>query len=177
MTDTHNEHDDIDEIEYDEDAGAAQLQKLRAKLKACEQEKRDNLDGWKRTQADLVNARTKHAQALTDARTRATEDVLVDVITALDSFDVAFRGDAWESVDANWRTGIEYIYTQLQSALERHGVAAYGAEGEPFDPQLHEAVGQQPTDDDATDTIVRVERRGYKSASRILRPAQVVVSA
>lgn len=175
----HDEAIDIngeEEVIYEEDHGTDAIKKLREKLKKCEEEKKENLDGWQRAQADLVNARAKHNKALADMQERAIEAVFQDIIGALDSFDLAFQGEAWEHVDEVWRKGVEHIHAQLLNTLTQHGVEAYGEVGDQFDPQLHEALeSAQTPDGDKSDKIARVQRRGYKRNDRIIRPAQVVV--
>jgi hypothetical protein len=98
----------------------------------------------------------------------------VEFFDLLDGFDMAMQGAGWHAVDANWRSGVEYIKNQLVSALEKHGVTVFGKEGESFDATCHEAVSGG--DAEGAHTIVKVLRKGYKCGERILRPAQVTVS-
>ena len=173
----HEEQMDLsaetDDVVYDEDQGAELVKKLRAKLKKCEEEKKANLDGWQRCQADAMNAKKTHAQALTNARERAVSDFVHNLLPALDSFDMAFQGEAWEKVDDVWRKGVEYVHSQLINSLESQGITVFGAVGEKFDPALHEAISHE--EGGASDTIARVARRGYKFGDTIIRAAQVVV--
>jgi molecular chaperone GrpE len=124
--------------------------------------------------ADVANQKKEDGQRHAQLHERAVEEVLEDILPALDAFDMAMQGAGWHAVDANWRSGVEYIKNQLVSALEKHGVTVFGKEGESFDATCHEAVSGG--DAEGAHTIVKVLRKGYKCGERILRPAQVTVS-
>ncbi len=152
----------------------AKLQKLREELVAARKERDDYLDGWQRCKADTVNAKKEAHEALVRARALGTESFVEELIPALDSFDMAMQGDAWNKVDAIWRSGVESIYAQLLSVLESHGISAFGKSGERFDARFHEALQEVEGE---PGTIIRVVRRGYRAGERVLRPAQVVVGS
>tara|TARA_B100000745_G_scaffold298478_1_gene247217 strand:- start:641 stop:1159 length:519 start_codon:yes stop_codon:yes gene_type:complete len=165
--------DTTEEIIYEEDQGAALVKKLRAKLKKCEQEKKEYLDGWQRLKADTVNAQKNQKQGFEVSQKRILQNFVQELLPALDSFDIATQGDAWEKVDLVWRQGIEYVHAQLLTSLEKSGVEHYGVAGDTFDPTLHEAV--EHAEGGESNSITRVERRGYKMGDTVIRPAQVVV--
>jgi len=154
------QEEETSDVVYDEDQGAELIKKLRAKLKKSDQEKKEYLDGWQRLKADSLNARKLQVDALSASRERAVNDFVHELLPALDSFDIAFRGEAWEKVDDVWRKGIEYVHAQLLTSLENSGVVSYGEVGDVFDPKLHDAAGHE--DGGESDTVARVERRGYK---------------
>lgn len=173
MKDTHDtQSDETEDIEYEDDHGATLVKKLRAKLKACEAEKKEYLDGWQRLKADNANNKKRNADMETLVATRAQTEVIEELIPALDSFDMAFTGEAWESVDSVWRVGVEHIHNQLLDVLRAHGYESYGAQGDTFDPKEHEAI--ESIKGDTPGTIARVVRRGFKRDGNIVRPAQVV---
>lgn len=167
------------ELENDE-AGAGlqseKLKKLRSELEKCKAEKQEYLVGWQRCKADSINAR-KDAVLMAERSGNRSRDALIeDIIPALDSFDMAIASDAWKTMDANWRMGMENVRSQLITALSNQGVTGYGEIGDAFDPTLHDAV--QEVDDVGTPgSIGKVLRRGYKTAERIIRPAQVAIVA
>mgnify|MGYP001345305776 CR=1 FL=1 len=162
-----------EDIVYEEDQGAALVKKLRAKLKKCEQEKKEYLDGWQRLKADTVNARKNQKQSFELSQKRIAQKFFQELLPALDSFDIATQGDAWEALDVVWKQGIEYVHVQLLTSLENSGVEHYGMVGDTFDPALHEAGGH--AEGGESNTLARVERRGYKMGNTVIRPAQVVV--
>ena len=77
---------------------------------------------------------------------------------------------------ADFRSGIELIYRQLQDALAKLGVRAIPAKGEPFDPHVHEAIEMVETADAADHEVLEELQRGYKIKDRLLRPAMVKVA-
>lgn len=167
------EEETTEEIVYEEDQGAALIKKLRAKLKKCEQEKKEYLDGWQRMKADAVNTQKNQLQNKELLQKRAVYNFVRELLPALDSFDIATQGTAWESVDSVWRQGIEYVHIQLLTGLGNSGIEHYGSVGDVFDPKIHEASAY--AEGGESNTIVRVERRGYKMGEEIIRPAQVSV--
>lgn len=185
MSQEHNKdtHEDIHLEETEEMAEAvAQSKKANKKadaLKQCQQEKQEYLDGWQRARADFANAKASHDKALAGAQDRAWNTMLRDVVNALDSFDMAMANkEAWESVDENWRQGVEYIYQQFTNMLEQYDVASFGEKGDVFDPEIHTSAGQEPAEnEEQADTICAVLRKGYRRKETLLRPAQVTVHA
>ena len=168
-----NEEENNEDIVYEEDKGAELVKKLRAKLKKCEQEKKEYLDGWQRLKADTINIQKAQKQQLDSAKQRIIHNFVRDLLPALDSFEIAMQGDAWENVDDVWRQGIEYVHAQLIGSLENSGITVYGEAGDTFDPLLHEATGHE--EGGTSNAIVRTERRGYKMGDDVIRPAHVVV--
>ena len=145
--------------------------------KTVEQERDEYLAGWQRAQADLQNLKKQHAEERSVFTTLGKEALLQDLIPMLDNFDAAFSNkEVWESVDQNWRVGIEYIYKQFHETLKQHGVEAFASEGEIFDTLLHEPVETVATKDDKEKgAIVKVMQKGYKIGERVIRPAKVKV--
>jgi len=152
----------------------SQVKKLKKKLKEAEQKAKENLDGWQRLKADAANSKKEESERLSRSRERGVEQVLESLLPALDSFDSAMQGSAWESIDSAWRQGMEFVHSQLIGALEQHGVHAFGTVGDAFDTASHEAAEHQATEGGA-EVVQQVLRRGYKSSAGVIRPARVVV--
>src|SRR6185295_2317871 len=75
------------------------------------------------------------------------ERILTRFLSVMDSFNMAFSNkEAWEKVDAGWRKGVEYIYSQMNGIFEEYGVKPIGNVGEPFDPNIHESINTETTD-------------------------------
>ncbi len=163
-----------DEGEY---AGET-IKKLRERLKKAIAEKQEYLDGWKRSQADAINAKRKEEDARKEYAKFIREDMIVQLLPVLDSFEMAFGNkESWEKVDPAWRKGVEYIYSQLSSVLAANELAALEPKtGEPFNPAYHQAVELVATDNPGSDNaIVEVVQKGYLFNGRVLRPAKVKV--
>jgi molecular chaperone GrpE len=118
-----------DEIVYEEDSNEptqssfsknpdSKLEKIKKDLKKCQEEKQEYLDGWQRAKADFVNLKKRSDEEKKEFAKYANEQFITELLPALDSFDQAFKNkEAWEKADKNWRTGIEFIHSQLVSVL------------------------------------------------------------
>ena len=175
----HEAEDDVDFEPEDElgTAGAARakLQKLKDELEQVKRERQEYLDGWQRCKADAVNAKAEVHRSASRTAELLREELVHDLLPALDSFDMAATSEAWATVSDGWRSGMEMVRDQLIDALRRHGVQRYGRVGEKFDHLLHEAVEERDDMPGESGTIARVLRSGYKSDERVLRAAQVIV--
>jgi len=174
--------DDVVIEDSDEDGNvgspAEQLKKLRERLKKAVAEKQEYLDGWQRLRADFLNYKKRTDEALKSAEETGKAVFIEDLLSAVESFDMAMANkEAWEKVEKNWRVGVEYIYQQLSTALESHGLKALTpAVGDPFDPTLHSAVESIHTDDPTKDhTVAEVIQKGYKLGESVLRHPKVKV--
>lgn len=159
------------------DLGAAQakFKKLKDELEKVKKEKQEYLDGWQRCKADSINAK-KDAEMRAGRVAELLREALVhDIIPALDSFDMAAGSEAWAEVSDGWKSGMELVRDQLIDALKRHGVERFGKVGDKFDHALHEAVEERDDVAGEVGTIARILRYGYRTADRVLRPAQVFV--
>lgn len=158
-------------------SGKDQVKALREKIKELEKEKTEYLDGWQRARADYANLQKTAEEDKKRFKSLFAEKFVEDLIPVIDSFSMAMANkEAWEKVDASWRTGVEYIYNQLMSALESHDLKSFGAIGETFDPNLHEAVNEEETENKKADhTIAKVIQKGFMIGETILRPARVTV--
>jgi len=177
--------DDTDETGYNEDivmedtdnSGTDIIKKLREKLKKCVEEKQEYLDGWQRSKADFVNARKKEEELRKEIVSFAKEGLILDLLTSVDNFDMAFANkDVWESVDKNWRIGIEHIHSQFLKTLEEHGLEQFDPIDEQFDPARHDSVETVVVNERAYDhKIVEVMQKGYVLGGKVIRPAKVKV--
>jgi molecular chaperone GrpE len=143
-----------------------ELQKLRA-------ERDSLLDRLARAQAEFENARRRAGKEQQEFRDYATLDVIKSLLPVIDSFERALRA---KSDAADFRSGIELIYKQLQDVLAKLGVRPVPAVGEPFDPHYHEAIEMVETDEAADHEVLEELQRGYKFKDRLLRPAMVKVA-
>ena len=153
------------------------VKKLREDLKQARSEKDEYLTGWQRAKADYVNLQKEMDQVRKNTSLSTKERMVENLLPAIDSFDMAFANkEAWEKVDPNWRTGVEYIYQQFMTSLADSGIEKIDKANVPFDPNLHQSIESIPTDDQAKDhTIERIIQAGYKIGERVIRPARVKV--
>ncbi|HWC57608.1 MAG TPA: nucleotide exchange factor GrpE [Candidatus Paceibacterota bacterium] len=160
-----------------EQGSKGKIKDLQGKIKALEKEKSEYLTGWQRARADYANLQKAHEEDKKRLKELFAGNILSDFIPTIDSFQMAMSNkEAWEKVDTNWRTGVEYIYNQLLSALETHGLTMFGEVGETFDPARYEAVSEEEADDESKDhRIAKVIQKGFMLGDAVIRPARVVV--
>jgi len=155
----------------DEPRGAGDVQV--ADVEELEQRYAQLEDRYKRALADLDNYR-KRARAEVERHTTENREALArDWLEAIDSVERALLMAEPGSALA---VGLQAVLEQMEGILERQGVRRIGAQGEPFDPERHEAIAVVPADDVPDRTVVEAARSGYAIGDRVLRPAQVVVS-
>jgi molecular chaperone GrpE len=181
---THTEVDQDAEMVFeasDEEGNALgsgkKLKDLRDKIATLTKEKQEYLDGWQRSRADYANLQKTTDEDRKRMRGLIEENFIEDLLPVIDSFSMAMSNkEAWEKVDANWRTGVEYIYQQMMAVLKDRTFSVFGAVGEAFDPLLHEAVSEtETTDPSLAHTISAVLQQGYKLGDNVLRAARVSV--
>lgn len=181
--DNHIENEDIvydDNSEFSNLSDAtAKIKKLKEELKSCKEEKQEYLDGWQRSKADFLNLKKRSFDEIIESKERAVENFIIDLFPILDSFDMAFKDKAaWESAPAQWRKGIEYIYSQIQNVLVNNNIEIIDVLGVDFDPNKHDSVANIPTQNkDEEGKILEVVLKGYKIKEKILRPAHVKVGS
>ena len=145
-----------------------------AELEQARKERDAYLDRLARLQAEFDNFRKRNAKEQQDFRDYALASALGGLLPILDSLDRALKTDAASLED--FRSGIELIDKQFHDALAKLGVHPVAAEGEPFDPNLHQAVQMVETDQAADNQVIDELQRGYKLKDRLLRPAMVRVA-
>lgn len=153
------------------------VKKLQEQIKELQKEKQEYLDGWQRARADYANLQKTTDEDKKRFKAVFAEKFVEDLIPVVDSFSMAMANkESWEKVDASWRTGVEYIYNQLMSALELHGLKLYGEVGDIFDPIKYEAVSEETTSDKSQDhKVAKVNQKGFLLGDSVLRPARVSV--
>ena len=155
------------------DEALTQLQKELAEAKAKAAE---NLDGWQRERATLANYKRRVEKELADANLNAAGRVIARYLDVLDDFDRAMKDQPAEGDPAKWAEGVGLIYRKFQNLLETEGLVHIEAEGQTFDPALHEAVTHEDSEAHQSGQIIAVLRQGYKLGDRVIRPALVRVA-
>ena len=168
----------------------AEVERLRAALAEAERRVRDaegradeehrRAEGYlallKRERADFTNYRRRIEQERAEQAEAATADLLRALLPALDDLERALHNVPAELAGSTWVQGIRLVDRALHEALERAGLARIRAAGQPFDPQLHEALLGEEAPGQAEGAVVRELRPGYRLGERVLLPAQVSVA-
>jgi molecular chaperone GrpE len=153
------------------------VKSLREKLKTCEKEKQEYMDGWQRERADFSNYKKRIENEKLELVKYANESLVEDLVPVLDSFEMAYANrEAWEKVDKNWRVGVEYIHTHLIKVLKENGIEEMNPVGEKFDPALHVAEEIEKVEDKSKDgIIIFVKKKGYSLNGRVILAPKVIV--
>ncbi|MDA0336284.1 MAG: nucleotide exchange factor GrpE [bacterium] len=155
-----------------EGAGAAPA---LSELEQARREAEENHDRYLRAAAELSNFRKRTVKMRTETRDDTLRDVLLQIGPMLDNFRRALGQDADEIVA--FREGIQIIFKQFNEILSGYGLVEIDTEGKPFDPNLHEAIVQVPSEEYPPGTVIQEMEKGYMLNDRVLRPARVIVSA
>jgi len=159
----------------------AELVATRAELKRLESEVKELRDSLARRQADFENYRKRMERERSETYNRVVADIAAKLLPVLDNLKRALETEA--SVEAtesdefrHFLSGVDLIYKQLNGVLDALGVKPVLAEGEHFDPHLHEAVVTEPSDDYEPDTVIQEIVRGFRLGDKLIRPALVKVA-
>ena len=162
-----------DETPPDTADAASELAAVRAKLDATEQE----LNNYKLKLADFDNARKRMLRDAEVERRYAVEPLARDLIAALDNLDRALDAAKRAGDAGPLATGVSATAAQFLDALKRHGITRIECPpGTAFDPNLHQAVMQQPGTAFGPGEVAQVLQHGFLIHDRVLRPASVVVA-
>lgn len=150
---------------------------LREKLREANTAKQEYLAGWQRLKADYVNYKKREEEGKAEFLKFAREGIITDLLPVLESFHMAFSNkEAWSKVDPSWRTGVEYIHSQLLQVLAGHGLTQIDPIGAAFDPNEHTAIGTVPTEDPALDhRVAEVAQLGYRLSGKLIRSPRVKI--
>ena len=145
-----------------------------AELEAARAEAAANYDRYVRAVAELDNYRKRTVRMRAEARDETLRDVLLQVAPVLDNLRRALGQETQEA--DSLKQGIELICGQFNDVLKGYGLAEIEAVGQPFDPEVHEALAEVPDDEHAPGTVIEEMEKGYKLNDKVVRYARVVVS-
>lgn len=173
MDDTMNDENKSETTEQTSASGET----LEQRLEAVKAERDDYLDKWTRSRADLENYRKRILKEMEEDRKYAPLPLLKSLLPALDGLDRALQSAKQTRNVDELLAGLEMVVKQFETSLQNVGVQSVQALGQPFDPHLHEAIQQQPTNDFPPMTVVNDVERGYVLHDRVVRPSKVIVSS
>ena len=167
--------------EAEEKAEAEEVEET-AEDKAADEEasaEEQESERYMRLMAEFQNFKRRAAKEKTDIHAFANERIVNDLLPVLDNFERALGQEAEASENEelkNYAKGMELIFEQLKGALEKAGVKEIEALGEDFDPNVHNAVMTEQTDEYEDGKISKVMQKGYKLNDRVVRPSMVAVN-
>ena len=148
-----------------------------AQLKALEIKAAEAEDRFVRGRAELENYRRRMQRELLDVRQQTKSATVLEFLSVLDPFQMAMD-HVEESPDfKTLKTGMDMILSELKRTFENLGLERIDATGQPFDPNIHEAVAQQPSDTVPAETVLQQWKCGFRLGDKLVRPASVIVSS
>lgn len=154
----------------------AALAEVEQKLAQAEAQAAEYLDNWRRSVADLSNARKRMQREQEEFVRNASARVLEKLLPVIDDMDRAFANIPEDQANSDWVNGLRMIQRKLQGVLDSEGVVGIPTAGEHFDPKLHYAVTHEDAEGLSEGQIIAEVARGYKLGDRILRPSMVRVA-
>lgn len=161
---------------------ALNSQEPRSEQQTTQPHDEEGAEVWKnrfaRLQSELDSLRKRWEQRVETETTEARHRILRDMLPLADHLELALRhGEALSDTESReFLRNVEATHRAFLDTLRRYGVEQIDALGQPFDPSLHEAVGQIRQDDVAPETVVQIVQSGYQEGKRLLRPARVLIS-
>jgi len=142
----------------------------------AQKEALENKDGWQRARAEFANYKKRVERERAEIFQRASLDTLKELLPVIDDFDRAFDSVPEELADNPWIGGITMIQRKFENLLEKYEIEPIDPSGEPFDPNIHEAVGTDDSDEVESGHVTITLQKGYKAGNQVLRPALVKVA-
>jgi len=172
-----NEDVDNEELETAEDGETdsteeVSIESLQADLEAANAKADENWDKVLRIQAEMDNLRKRSEKQVEDAHKYAVKKFVEELLPVADSLEMGYAVDGEvEQI----REGIGLTMNVLKAAMEKFSVVAVDPLGEKFNPDLHQAMAMQPSEDYEDDHVSAVMQKGYTLSGRLVRPAMVMV--
>lgn len=141
-----------------------------------EQQVREANDRALRSHAELENYRKRAQRELVDERRYAIVPFAKDLLAVVDNLERAIEAAQKSPDGSGLLEGVKMVAIQLEAILKQHGAVRIDTVGTPFDPNFHQAIAQEPSDELPAGTVSRAAQSGYKLHDRVIRPAQVFVS-
>jgi molecular chaperone GrpE len=162
----------VPESEIDPEVVAA----LQRELADCRLKRDEYLDGWQRSQADFSNYKKRIEREQAEAYQRAASRAAGRLLSVLDDLELALKDRPEAGDGASWADGIDLIFRKILGYLETDSIVQMDADGAEFDPNFHEAISMEESEDFASGQIIEVLQAGYMQNDKVIRPARVRVA-
>ena len=167
----------VTDLETQVAALSAQAQETQAEREQLTAQAAENLDGWQRARAEFANYKRRVEAERTELAASAGAEALKRVLPAVDDFERAMQTLPADLTDHPWVNGVLMVQRKLNAALEQSGITPMATNpGDVFDPNVHEAITHEDSDQFTSEQIIGEVQRGYKIGDRVLRPAMVRVA-
>ena len=168
--------DEANEAEVDEGEQVEDTEVEVSDLELAQAKADENRDRYLRTAAELENVRKRSVRDVENAHRFALERFSKELLAVRDSLEMGLAAAGNASVES-LLAGSEATLKILGVTMQQFGIEEIDPAGEPFDPEFHEAISMQPSDDLEPGSVVTVVQKGYSLNGRLLRPAMVIVAS
>ena len=188
MDDNKNENPEVEFVPDEESKNidvSQRIGKLKEELKKCSNEKKEYLDGWQRAKADFINYKKDDSKRFQEMAQYVAGGLIQDILPVLDSFELALRNNQRPTTNPSItlrasnqqfdERGILLIRFQLLDVLKKRGLEVMNTEGQKFNPEFHESVGEIESDKEEG-MITEEIQKGYILNGQVIRPARVKIS-
>jgi len=159
-----------------EEQAELDLDNLKQELSNAQNQCKEFSEGWQRERADFLNYRKRIEREQAQLHQVISSNILKKYLSVADDMERALANRPAGAEMQEWWNGVELIYRKLNGILESEGVQLISAEGQMFDPSLHEAITHEDNGDVESGMIIAVVQKGYRIGDRIIRPALVRVA-
>lgn len=173
MTDQHTTPDQ--ENQQEQPQAEPTMADLEQRIAALELQAEDYKEQWARATADFRNLKRRTEQERSEMIRSASANLILKLLPIIDDFDRAMEYVPEDLAGHPWVSGLEMVHRKLNAVLEGEGVQAIEAEGQTFDPNMHEAVMHEDVGADQDGKVLAELQKGYKLGDRVLRPTIVKV--
>jgi molecular chaperone GrpE len=170
------EGDILEELAKEPTSPEEELQSLRQEMAEAETKAQEYLDGWQRARAEFANYKKRVERDQASVRQMAAANIYKNYLEVVDDIERALKDRPEDDEGAAWAAGIELIYRKLLSNMEVDGITVMVTQDQFFDPNIHEAISSEDTEDFESGQIVEVLKNGYLVGDKVLRPALVRVA-
>jgi molecular chaperone GrpE len=154
------------------------VKSLMAKLETVTKESQENYDRLLRVSAEFENYKKRSVRELSDVQKYANQSLVRDLLPIIDNLDLALKSatESDSNTDGCLLDGVELTRKEIIKVFEKNNIEQIEAIGKPFDPNFHEAVMREESDEYAENTVINEMQKGYLMHDRLIRPAMVVVA-
>jgi len=157
--------------------GEDDIESLQHKLQEAQAQAEENWNQVLRTRAEMENTRRRAEKDIEQAKAQAMEKFAGEMLSVKDSLEMGVQAAQDDNADvAKLREGSELTLRMMDQAMEKFQIHPINPEGERFNPEYHEAMAAQPSQEHEPNTVINVVQTGYRLGERLIRPARVIVA-
>jgi molecular chaperone GrpE len=167
----------VSEVEAEAETGEVSIQSLQQQLEAAQQQAAANLDKALRVQAEMENLKRRVQKDLDDERKYGLTKIAKELLSVVDSLELGIQAASSDLPEVvKLREGSELTVKQFEAVFGKFNIEAIDPTGQPFNPELHQAMVMQPSSTVEPGSVINTFQKGYVLNGRLLRPAMVVVA-